>query len=356
MNIGVVGAGITGTLCALALAEKGHSVKLFEKDHPAKRNGCSVKAAGLLAPGAELLTGGLVIGEKGLMSLKYWEKLVRSHPLIREAFYPGGSLYLSLPKHEALTWNFYRRCQKLPELANHMKPIKNHEPIECLDHSPKIFNGYFLEREAHVHPEKMLSYLNDVLKQSGVDCFYERNAFRLLPDSIEFENHEAWRNLDCVVDCRGLASDPVLHDLRGVKGEMLQIRTDEPHLISNPVHFFHERWPVYMVPLDQHHVRLGATQFDSDRGDQIAAGSLFDLLISPLNIFPWLRDGFVTGLISGLRPAFQSNRPSIKRVNGVVCVNGLYRYGFLLGPLVAKNLVWFISQQLSDEISLGAMQ
>ena len=52
---------------------------------------------------------------------------------------------------------------------------------------------------------------------------------------------------DWTIDCRGLAAQDSLPDLRGVKGEMLVLSTKEI-VLSRPVRLLHPRQPVYIVP------------------------------------------------------------------------------------------------------------
>ena len=45
---------------------------------------------------------------------------------------------------------------------------------------------------------------------------------------------------------------------------------------------------------------------------------------------------------AGARPAFPDNRPRIIPRNGYIYVNGLYRHGFLLAPVLAELVAAYI--------------
>ena len=59
--------------------------------------------------------------------------------------------------------------------------------------------------------------------------------------------HPADADADIVVDCRGLAARDALPDLRGVRGEMIVVRSPDVSL-SRPVRMLHPRMPLYIVP------------------------------------------------------------------------------------------------------------
>src|SRR3546814_3237890 len=63
---------------------------------------------------------------------------------------------------------------------------------------------------------------------------------------------------DVTVDCRGLAARDRLAELRGVRGEMLVLRSREVTL-TRPVRLLHPRIPVYLVPRGEGRTMVGAT-------------------------------------------------------------------------------------------------
>ena len=51
---------------------------------------------------------------------------------------------------------------------------------------------------------------------------------------------------------------------------------------------------------------------------------------------------------AGARPAFPDNRPRIIAAKGYIYVNGLYRHGFLLAPVLAELVAAFIETGAID--------
>src|SRR3546814_10753218 len=67
---------------------------------------------------------------------------------------------------------------------------------------------------------------------------------------------------DVTVDCRGLAARDRLAELRGVRGEMLVLRSREVTL-TRPVRLLHPRIPAYPVPRGEGRTMVGATMIES---------------------------------------------------------------------------------------------
>src|SRR3546814_6688322 len=78
---------------------------------------------------------------------------------------------------------------------------------------------------------------------------------------------------DVTVDCRGLAARDRLAELRGVRGEMLVLRSREVTL-TRPVRLLHPRIPVYLVPRGEGRTMVGATMIESASRSPVSARSL----------------------------------------------------------------------------------
>ena len=95
--------------------------------------------------------------------------------------------------------------------------------------------------------------------------------------SIEFSTATSMlRDVEgIVIDCRGLGARDSEPELRGVKGEMIIVETDEVEL-SRPVRLIHPRWPLYVIPRGDNRFMLGATSIeaeDSRRQRPLGAGA-----------------------------------------------------------------------------------
>jgi glycine oxidase len=159
-----------------------------------------------------------------------------------------------------------------------------------------------------------------------------------------------------VIDCRGLAArdDAAAPKLRGVKGEIIIVETDEVQL-SRPVRLMHPRWPLYVIPRAKNRFMLGATSIESeDRG--VSVRSALELLGAAYAVHPAFAEARILEFGSGLRPAFPDNLPRIaisQPLGGqqTITVNGLYRHGFLLAPALAELTLNYIKRgEIDNEV------
>jgi glycine oxidase len=151
---------------------------------------------------------------------------------------------------------------------------------------------------------------------------------------------------DLVVDCRGLAAKDELPTLRGVRGERLVIRSREVTL-ARPTRLLHPRFPLYVVPWGDGLHMVGATVIESDETGPITLRSALDLLSATYALDPAFAEAEIVQQGAGARPAFPDNRPRIIARKSYIYVNGLYRHGFLLAPVLAELV--------ADYLETGAM-
>ena len=63
---------------------------------------------------------------------------------------------------------------------------------------------------------------------------------------------------------------------------------------------------------------------------------------------PAFGEAEILALGAGVRPAFPNNRPRIIPSRGYIYVNGLYRHGFLLAPVLAELVADYIDTGAVD--------
>ena len=220
-SINVIGAGIAGTWQALLFAKAGRKVALYERDEPAMTGSTGYWAGGMLAPHCESEAAEPVITRLGLRSLDLWREALPDTPF-------NGSLVVAHGRDRADFERFTR-------LASGHKRIDADE-IAALEPAlaGRFAEALFFPAEGHVEPRRVLPALHEKLRAAGVP--------------IEFKSSAEPRDLDgLVIDCRGLAARDACPTLRGVKGEIIVIETDEIKL-SRPVRLIHPRWSLYIVP------------------------------------------------------------------------------------------------------------
>ncbi len=307
----VVGAGVAGLCCALELAERGHAVEVVERGRALGDGSCSWQAGGMLAPWCEAATTEPIVAEQGMRAIDWWA-----------AHYAGmerrGSLVLAPPRDSTEVARFAQRTQEFEWVDGGR--IAELEP----DLEGRFRRGLFFPREGHLDPRRALAALAERLAQLAVPVRF----------GVEFD---VGRSVDAtVLDCRGLAARDALPDLRGVRGEMLVIRSRDV-TISRPVRLLHPRIPLYIVPRGEGVYMVGATMIESEARSGASVRSTLELLNAAYTLHPAFAEAEILELGTGLRPAFPDNLPAVRRTAGGLCLNGLFRHGFLLAPALAQE-------------------
>ena len=320
-SVNVVGAGIVGTWQALAFARAGFGVTLHERGTAAMTQATSHFAGGMLAPWCERESSEPLITRLGIRSLDLWREVLPETPF-------NGSLVVAHPRDR----NDFDRFAKLT--TDHERLDK--DGVAKLEPSldGRFRDALFFAGEGHVEPRHVLPKLHEKLSAAGA--------------RIEFESDVAPDDLTSgvVIDCRGLSARDKFPDLRGVKGEMIVVETDEVQL-SRPVRLIHPRWPLYIIPRDGNRLMIGATSIESeDTG--VSVRSALELLTAAYAIHPAFAEARIVEIGAGLRPAFPDNLPRIAIDRTKIAVNGLYRHGFLLAPALAELTLNYVQRGLID--------
>jgi glycine oxidase len=319
-SISVVGASIAGAWQALLFAEAGWKVTLYERDGKDLPSAASHWAGGMLAPDCEAESAEPVIARLGTRSLDLWKK-----------YYPdaefGGSLVVAHPRDRSDFERFARATSGYQRVSG--GELEAVEPALA----GRFQEGLFFPREGHVEPRRALSFLHGKLRQKGVAIRYDAPA--------EPEDLSGW-----VVDCRGLGAREKFPDLRGVKGEVAIVETQEVKF-EHPVRLLHPRWPLYIVPRANSRFLIGATTIESERRD-VSVRSALELLTAAYALHPGFAEARIVEIGAGLRPAFPDNLPRIQADGEQIAVNGLYRHGFLLAPALAELTLNYVLHGARD--------
>jgi glycine oxidase len=308
----VVGAGVAGLACALELAERGVAVEIVERGQALGDGSCSWMAGGMLAPWCERATTEPEVVTWGAPSIAWWAER-----------FPGtvqnGSLVVAQSRDAPDLARFAARTERF-EWAD-AERIAVLEP----DLAGRFRRALFFPDEAHLDPRRALASLAATLRGRGV-------AIRF---GVELALADA--DADIVVDCRGLAARDALTDLRGVRGEMIVVRTSDVSL-ARPVRMLHPRLPLYIVPRGDGLFMIGATMIESERRGPVSVRSAVELLNAAYALHPAFGEAEIVELGADLRPAFPDNLPQVRQAGRVLHANGLYRHGFLLAPALARRV------------------
>jgi glycine oxidase len=318
--ISVIGAGIAGAWQALLFANAGRSVTLHERSDAAMTQSTSHWAGGMLAPYCEAEATEPVIVRLGLRSLKLWRDYFPDTPF-------NGSLVVAHPRDRADFERFARLTSGHQRL--------DAQGISAIEPSleGRFREGLFYADEGHVEPRKILPEIHARIRAAGGTIRFNSDAE---PEDID----------GTVIDCRGLAARDEQSELRGVKGELILIETDEVEL-RRPVRLIHPRFPLYVIPREDHRFMLGATSIESESSG-VSVRSALELLGAAYAVHPAFGEARILEFGSGLRPAYPDNLPRIAIDNDRIAVNGLYRHGFLLAPALAELTLGYVERGTID--------
>jgi glycine oxidase len=88
---------------------------------------------------------------------------------------------------------------------------------------------------------------------------------------------------------------------------------------------------------------LGATQIESAARGPITARSALELLSAAYALDPRFAEAEIVEMGADLRPAFADHVPRVHRKGRVLYLNGLFRHGFLMAPLLAEHAADYLS-------------
>jgi glycine oxidase len=318
--VSVIGAGIAGAWQALLFAQAGHDVTLHERSDETMTQSTSYWAGGMLAPWCEAEASEPVIVRLGIRSLDLWRENFPQVPF-------NGSLVVAHPRDRA----DFERFARLTSGHRRLDAGAVTELEPSLE--GRFRDGLFYADEGHVEPRRILPELHARFVAAG--------------GTLKFNSDVSPGEFDGIaIDCRGLAARDTQQTLRGVKGEMILIETDEVEL-SRPVRLVHPRWPLYVIPRGGNRFMLGATSIETENNG-VSVRSALELLSAAYALHPAFAEARIVEFGSGLRPAFPDNLPRIAVDNRKIAVNGLYRHGFLLAPALAELTLGYIKRGVID--------
>ena len=325
--ITVAGAGAYGLWQAWLLARGGYRVRLVDSSPDPLASSASSYAGTMLSPYCEAEASAQVVLDHGLQALELWRQ-----------YYPGvisaGTLVVASARDRSELEHFARMTEG--HEACDAKRIGALEP----DLGGRFPGGLHYPDEAHMVTPDVLAFLFAEARKAGAEVL-------LGVQLAEIEEKVAEEN-GLLIDCRGMGARQLLARLRGVRGERVIVRTREVSL-KRPVRLLHPRHPIYVVPWSEGEFMVGATVIESEDDSPVSVRSMLELLGTAYTLHPSFAEAEIVESGSGVRPAFDDNVPKV-----IVCpqqrrihVNGAYRHGFLLAPVLA----WCVSGLLDGSLS-----
>lgn len=309
MKVLVRGAGVAGLALAWELTRRGARVTVVEKREHIAGN-ASWQAGGMLAPWCERENAEEAVLSLGRLAIDWWDTALPGHVGRK------GTLVLAPARDTSELDRFASRTSGHDHVDG--PAIATLEP----DLAGRFGRGLHFPGEAHLDPRLALHGMKAALMEAGVHFEFGYGAVHD-PLVMDFE-----------CDCTGMAAKRP--GLRGVRGEMLLLRTPELSL-SRPIRLLHPRIPVYVVPRVDNHFMVGATMIESDAAGPATARSVMELLNAAYALHPAFGEAEIVEAGVGVRPAFADNLPRVERSGNNFSINGLYRHGFLLAPVMARQ-------------------
>lgn len=344
-HIAVVGAGLVGRLLAWRLLLSGKRVTLIEQDSFSTPTSAAHTAAAMISPMSEVVVSERSIYDMGIQSLAIWPQWLdelNSKQGTPVQYHASGSIVVAHPADASELQQFYSdlsfhlgadnnaRWLSQQELSNIEPDIA--DQFECALHLPG---------EAYLDNRALLEKLLNCIREMGGRCL-EQHAVDFLPEphalGVDFSQ------FDAVADCRGIGARQSQKQLRGVRGEVLWVETDEVHL-NHPVRLMHPRYKLYIVPKPNHRFIIGATEIESQDRSPVSVQSMLELCSALYTVNPAFAEARITELDANLRPSYLDNLPLIDQQTlttgpqpqRIVHINGLYRHGYLLAPTLVQQ-------------------
>jgi glycine oxidase len=360
-RIAVIGAGVIGLSCALALRRRGAAVSVYDQ-FPAAGEGTSARAGGMLAPAYETARGegGEALFTFAARSAALWPLFVADI----EQFGGGaceadvsGSLACAFSAAETqalegLAQACDRRGVRVERLS--AREVRVREPLLAED----VTAGLELPGDGQVDAARLVLRLAHAVRALGGDLVVSRPVDRIvcgrefrLPDGALFDQVLLTTGFSSAAvrfeAPDGAVLDPGAPRLRPVKGQMLALAAG-PLAPRRVVRF----GSGYVAPKTRWTL-VGST---SEPGveDLTVDGEAIDRLHARLlRVLPGLSG--VPRLMSwaGVRPSTGDEAPAIGAlgVPGLFAALGHYRNGVLLAPATAEMVSALMIDASVDELS-----
>jgi len=340
-DVVVVGAGLIGLAIAFELAERGASVRVYDRAEPGR--GASWAGAGMLAPHSERLEDEAMLGI-GASSLAQYPGFVER---VRAASGMDSRLHLDGIVHTAFDSDRLEDLRGI-ERALHARGVA----CDLLDRrlvlaaepalSPGVLGGLVVHGEGWVDNRRLGRALTAACQARGVrmarsaEIAVECDSRRALGvrTSLGFVAASAVVNA-CGAWAAALEGVPPLcrPPVEPVKGQMLAIGAPDAFLRRTT-------WVpgAYLVPRGDGRLLVGATMERTGFDERVTAAGVHGLLAAALAAAPSLGSFTVTESWAGLRPGTPDGRPFIgpTALEGFFLATGHFRNGILLAPATAR--------------------
>src|SRR5690606_5514349 len=166
----------------------------------------------------------------------------------------------------------------------------------------------YLPAEAYLDNRHLLERLLEEIVRLGGQC-HENSPVEFTPEAQC--NDKTLGEFDCIFDCRGMGARQNHPNIRGVRGEVLWVRTEEVNL-HHPIRLMHPRYKLYIVPKPDHRFIIGATEIESQDRSPVSVQSMLELCSALYTLNPAFAEARILELDANLRPSLWHNLPQIE--------------------------------------------
>tara|TARA_R110002153_G_scaffold273678_1_gene445239 strand:- start:10794 stop:11942 length:1149 start_codon:yes stop_codon:yes gene_type:complete len=355
-RIAIVGAGIMGRMLAWQLlnyAKSAVAITLYDKDPMNVGGAAAYTAAGMLSPYSELESAEHSVFHMGLASLTRWPAVTESLSKQRNTpvdLFSNGTVVVAHQQDQADFQRFHQQVTtKLPDsyrdqMGQHMQLLNQAALSQLVPQLATRFNhGLHLPNEAWLDSAQVMLAFNEYLLNGDVK-WQENCAVSHIEHCIQAEQRlgaavclaSGKQMFDHVIDCRGLGAKRDVQGLRGVRGEVITLHAPQVEL-KHAVRLIHPRYKLYIAPRRDHHFVIGASQIESEDNGPLSVRSALELLSAAYSIDAGFGEAQIVKLATNCRPAFSDNLPKIICDQQIMRINGLFRHGYLLAPIIAEQ-------------------
>lgn len=355
-DVAVVGAGLIGLSIAFELAERGVSVRVFDRGEPAKA--ASWAGAGMLAPYSESARDDAMIALCA-QSLALYPSFVqrvaaasgidphlRLDGILHAVF--GDDAFATAARHARDLGERGAACELLDRTA-----ALAAEPWL----SPRLSGALLVHGEGYVDNRRLGRALTAACRARGAivvqaaELSVECDARRVLGVRTEF----GFTPAGAVVNACGAwagslpgLDEPNLPAIVPVKGQMLALQA--------PAGFVrHAVWlpGAYAVPRDDGRLLIGATVEPGESDERVTAAGMAGLLQAALDAAPALGGFTLCESWAGVRPGTADGRPFIgpAQLEGLYVAAGHFRNGILLAPITAQLIARCAGGEVPAELA-----
>lgn len=345
-DVAVVGGGIVGLSCAWAVAQRGMSVLVVDRDEPGA--GASGVAAGMLAPVTEADFGAEGLLRLNLEGARRWPAFAArlAERSGRDTSYrESGALVVAADRDDAEELRRLHDFQRSLGLdAEWLSPrrCREHEP----GLAPRVAGGISAPQDHQVDPRAVVTALRAALGQERAEVLpgFEVRQFVVQGDrlvGLELGGGSvAARHVVVAAGCwSGELGLPDAPPVRPVKGQIIRLRGTPPaeRIVRTP--------RCYVVPRAGGEVVIGATVEERGFDTRVTAEGVYRLLESAWEVLPDVGELELVEARAGLRPGTPDNGPAVGpgSIDGLLWATGHYRNGILLAPITAEAVAAFIT-------------